>query len=253
MSHAVHVSKLVLVLSAIVLASSSEAVASALTVHHRRKAPPTCTARHSRRAPRCGARSRPTESQAVPVSVASVAPCANSALVPDQENISVTETATLCLVNQARGEYGLTALLADADLQGAAEAHDLDMVDVGYFENTGRSGESLLSRIELSGYLSGSAGYVLGENIARASGYLATPAAIVSQWVDSPGSLANILAPYADVGTAIVAQALGTPAAGPGGALYTQDFGRTDQLNPRAAVRRVPGRSSGADRHREVA
>ena len=65
---------------------------------------------------RAGSWARPPPAPApAPASVASTAPCANTDLTPDPTNIAVVETATLCLVNQVRGQHGLPALAPDAD------------------------------------------------------------------------------------------------------------------------------------------
>jgi uncharacterized protein YkwD len=160
------------------------------------------------------------------VAAASTAPCQNTDLMPAAANLRVVEAATLCLVNQVRGEHGLAALSENADLQSAAQEHSAEIVRDDDFAHDGPAGDTLLSRVRSSGYLDGSNGYEIAENIAAGTLGLATPAAIVSSWVNSPGHLANILDPsYRDTGIAIDPEAPASLAEGQAGATYTEDFG----------------------------
>ena len=69
-------------------------------------------------------------------------------------------------------------------------------------------------------------GYELGENIDCATEYLATPAATVSAWMNSPEHRENILnGEYRETGIGVAAAAPASFAAGQAGATYTQDFG----------------------------
>jgi uncharacterized protein YkwD len=165
-----------------------------------------------------------------PAPVASTAPCANGDLTPDPTNIVVVETATLCLVNQVRGQHGLPALVPNAKLQQSADRHNNDMVAQNYFAHNGPAGDTPLSRIEDTGYLNNpNLSYVIGENIAWGTLSLSTPSAIVNAWVNSPEHLANILnAGYTDSGLSVAPQAPAGLAQGQPGAIYTQDFGGVD-------------------------
>ena len=151
--------------------------------------------------------------------------CAHAGAVPTARNLATVRTAVLCLVNRERAGRGLVALRADARLDRAAAAHSLDMVRHRYFDHTSPTGSTVLSRIRATGYLAHARAWAAGENIAWATGRLATPTAIVAAWMHSPGHRANILRPqFRDVGTGV---AVGVPAPGIrlGGATYTQDFG----------------------------
>ena len=75
-----------------------------------------------------------------------------------------------------------------------------------------------------AGYLRPGGGYRLAENIAAATSYLATPAATVRLWMNSPGHRANILAPTATPASASPPAAPASVGSGPGGT-YTEDFG----------------------------
>ncbi len=165
-----------------------------------------------------------------PAPVASTGPCANGDLTPDPTNVAVVEAATLCLVNQVRGQNGLPALAPNAKLQQSADQHNNDMVAEDYFAHNGPGGDTPLSRIEATGYLSNqTVSYVVGENIAWGTLNLSTPSAIVNAWVNSPEHLANILnTSYTDSGMSVAPQAPTSLAEGQQGAIYTQDFGGVD-------------------------
>jgi uncharacterized protein YkwD len=67
---------------------------------------------------------------------------------------------------------------------------------------------------------------VIGENIAWGTLWLATPRAIVTSWMNSPGHRANILNPrFRDTGIGISPHAPASLSGGQSGAIYTQDFG----------------------------
>jgi uncharacterized protein YkwD len=158
--------------------------------------------------------------------VASAATCADTHLVPTRANSDRVEAATLCLVNAQRARHGERALRPNADLNRSAAAHSEDMVARNYFDHTSPGGETLLDRIKASTYLPPRASYVVGENIALGTMQLATPAAIVSSWMKSPGHRANILDPdFRDSGLGVVARAPRRYSQGQPGATYTQQFG----------------------------
>ena len=185
---------------------------------------------HHAGAPATPAKTGATRVASAPAAVASTAPCANVDLTPTSNNLAAVQSATLCLVNQVRGEHGLPALSENSDLQQAALGHNNDMVARDYFEHTDPSGGTPLSRIEATGYIANNnISYLVGENIAWGTLSLSTPAAIVNAWVNSPDHLANILdATYTDTGLAVNPQAPASLAQGQQGAIYTEDFGGID-------------------------
>ena len=101
------------------------------------------------------------------------------------------------------------------------------MASGDYFEHVGPRGDTPVSRVRACGYLSGgNVGYEVGENIAWGTLWLATPRAIVSSWMRSPGHRANILdARYRDTAIGVSPRPLASLAHGQPGAIYTQDFG----------------------------
>ena len=153
--------------------------------------------------------------------------CPNANLTPDQNNIESIRTATLCLINRERGDNGENPLQPNAQLQQCAQGHTDNMVSEDYFEHMGPNGDTPLSRMRATGYIySSQIGYEVGENIGWATLWLATPNAMVTAWMDSPGHRANILdAHFRDTAIGISAHAPASLAHGQDGAIYTQDFG----------------------------
>ncbi|WP_131743421.1 CAP domain-containing protein, partial [Actinomadura roseirufa] len=120
------------------------------------------------------------------------------------------EGAVVALTNAERVKAGCKPLRPDARLATAARKHSAEMLSHGYFEHGSRNGDSPWKRMEDAGYASPGA-----ENIAK--GYT-TAEAVVASWMKSSGHRANIL--NCDLRATGVGMA-----AGPGGPLWTQDFG----------------------------
>jgi uncharacterized protein YkwD len=153
--------------------------------------------------------------------------CPGANLTPRADNIASVVAATLCLVNDERARFGAPALIEDAHLSNAAINHSSDMDARHYFEHVGPGGQTLLTRIEASGFIpNGHVGYTLGENIAWGTLWLGTPRAIVRAWMASPGHRANILNPsFRDTGIGIDPALPRSMSGGQAGGMYTQDFG----------------------------
>lgn len=132
------------------------------------------------------------------------------------------QSATLCLINAARSERGLSRLGATAALARAAAAHSQDMAVRGFFAHNSPGGLTPAQRIDRAGYFGGASAWTIGETIAWGSGSSAAPASIVRSWLRSPPHRAILLdGRYHDVGIGI---AVGAPEGG-GGATFTGDFG----------------------------
>jgi hypothetical protein len=98
------------------------------------------------------------------------------------------------------------------------------MVTNRYFAHDSADGRHFDDRITAVGYLGGVNRWWLGENLAWGTYNLASPAAIMNGWMNSPGHRENILGEFSEVGIAIVtADPNGDTA--PGGT-YVTDFGR---------------------------
>lgn len=153
--------------------------------------------------------------------------CPDANLTPRAGNIESVVAATLCLVNDERARFGEPALIEDARLASAAMGHSRDMDARHYFEHVSPGGQTLLMRVQASGFIpSGRVGYAIGENIAWGTLWLGTPRAIVKAWMGSPGHRANILnRSYRYTGIGVDASLPRSMSNGQAGGMYTQDFG----------------------------
>ena len=154
-------------------------------------------------------------------------PCQSTGLTPTPENQGAVKASVLCLINKVRAEHSLPPLVANAQLEAAAEGHCTELVADDYFAHVSPSGETPVDRIKDTGYIPNSTvGYVIGENLAWGTYSLSTPQAIVEAWVASPGHLANILeSRYTETGigmTPAVPESLGE--GNPGGT-FAEEFG----------------------------
>jgi uncharacterized protein YkwD len=150
--------------------------------------------------------------------------CANTQLRPTHQNLDAVRQAVLCLHNRERSRHGLPGLRENAKLRGAAAQHSDHMVAARFFDHTSPGGGTMVDRIRHTGYMSSARGWSVGENIAWATGRLASASEITDQWMRSPGHRANILrGQFREIGIGIE---IGVPVRGRrSGATYTADFG----------------------------
>lgn len=159
-------------------------------------------------------------------SAAAAHSCVGSDLTPNAHNVGLVRSATLCLINRERERYGERPLKVNHRLMRVARAHSDEMVSRDYFSHVSPSGQTPLDRILASGFIAKRLGWCVGENIAWGTLWLATPRAIVSSWMASPGHRANILdRSYRDTGIGIDPSLPQAMSGGQTGAMYTQDFG----------------------------
>lgn len=155
--------------------------------------------------------------------VGAAASCTKRNLLPSRQNLREIRSATLCLMNLERRRRGLAPLRPHRRLALASSRHSRDMVRRGYFAHETPAGRTLVDRLRAARYIRRGRGWAVGENLAWGSGALATPAAIVRAWMNSPGHRRNLLsAEFHYVGLGIVA---GNPRANTG-ATFTTDFGQ---------------------------
>ncbi|WP_218150760.1 CAP domain-containing protein [Actinokineospora terrae] len=95
------------------------------------------------------------------------------------------ELAVVEIVNARRAEAGCGPLRWNDKLATAARKHSQDMAVRGYFDHNSPDGRTPWDRIKAEGYTKAS-----GENIAAGQ---ATPEAVMTGWMNSPGHRANIL------------------------------------------------------------
>jgi len=174
------------------------------------------------------------------------AACPNGDLAPSAETLAAVAEATLCLLNGERADHGLAPLAVNAKLTSAASAYAQDLVTGSYFSHTGRDGSGVFERIERTGYLPEDRAWRIGENLAWGTGALATPAAIMQAWMNSPGHRDNILnGRYREIGIGVAA---GNPARTDGaGATYATEFGAVGEP-PVAKKSAKPKRARGKRR-----
>ena len=153
--------------------------------------------------------------------------CPNANLTPSPSNVESVVAATLCFVNDERVRFGESALIEDPRLAKAAVGHSRDMDANDYFSHTSPSGQTLLMRIQATGFIpNANVGYTLGENIAWGTLWLGTPRSIVKAWMESPGHRANILnGSYRYTGIGVDPDLPSSMSNGQAGGMYTQDFG----------------------------
>ncbi len=98
------------------------------------------------------------------------------------------------LVNVERAKVGAAPVTAQSQLTQAAQRHAIDMGCNGLLSHTGTDGTSPFDRIDQSGYQWSTA----GENVAAG---FATPAEVMTAWMNSDVHRANILEPgYTEIG-----------------------------------------------------
>lgn len=103
------------------------------------------------------------------------------------------EAEVLRLTNQERAAAGLQVLVSCPRLADSALGHSQRMVKSQFFSHTDpETGKSSTDRIRDTGYLTLASGWSVGENIAMGQ---ATAAALMDDWMTSPGHRANILKP----------------------------------------------------------
>lgn len=104
------------------------------------------------------------------------------------ESTAASVQAMSCLVDYVRAHAGLPALRISSRLDHAAMLKiDADL-RCGQFSHT-PCGASFLTVFSLAGYLRGSGGFIVGENLALGR----SPRQVMSMWLHSPEHLRNLL------------------------------------------------------------
>jgi uncharacterized protein YkwD len=119
----------------------------------------------------------------------------------------------LALINEAREDAGLPALVHDARLRTSARGHSVDMACNNFVSHTGSDGSSSYIRITAKGYYPS----WWGENIYK--GWNTSAQQAMNWWMNSTPHRTNILNPnYVHIG-------IGHAVVGSQNA-YTLNFGR---------------------------
>ncbi len=133
-------------------------------------------------------------------------------------------TRVLELTNAERQKAGLAPLTLSAPLTRSAAGYADVLASNGCFAHSCGPVPEMVQRDELAGYTDWSA---VAENIA--AGY-ASPEAVVTGWMNSPGHRANILnGAYAEIG-------IGFATGGAYGSYWTQEFGARRAAAPPAVA-----------------
>lgn len=164
--------------------------------------------------------------QAMPETAMAAGDCAGArSIAVDDATRAQAGEALACLVNRERTARGRPALRTSSLLTSAAMGHSDDMVARKFFSHTGTGGSSPRLRVARTGYLRGGRSALVGETLAWAAGTMATPAEIVSSFLESPDHRRTLLdRRYRELGIGLVE---GAPEPGVGAAVTaTLDFGR---------------------------
>ena len=162
----------------------------------------------------------------LPASAQASGHCAGQHVAPAAGNAAAVRSATLCLLNDERADRGMGRLTTVPALRTVAGAYAHRMVREGFFDHSSPDGGTFVTRIKGTSYLRGGVKrWSVGENIAWGSGSRATPRAIVTSWMQSPGHRRNILNPrFNELGLGV---ALGAPSGArmADAATYVNEFG----------------------------
>ncbi|MGP3959211.1 CAP domain-containing protein [Nonomuraea sp. 3N208] len=143
----------------------------------------------------------PKKPTAVPrPSKTTLSPSARSTPKPSATTVGTTlENQVVKLTNAQRAKAGCKPLKHDVKLRVAAYGHSKDMVAKNYFDHTSPSGKDTGDRMKVAGFSPVSS---WGENIAYGQ---RTAAAVMEDWMSSPGHKRNILAcSYTHIGVGYV-------------------------------------------------
>jgi uncharacterized protein YkwD len=161
-----------------------------------------------------------TSASATAPAVGSVCRHANSQ--PGQATTSQIRKATLCLVNKARTDAGVTALKLNSDLTRMAKHHTKTMLAQNCLKHRCAGEPSLPKRLKGSGYLDTAVKWAYAEDL----GYESTPRQMVSRWLNTVLDSKNLLSPtYGDVGIAPARGAADTGVNDSAFETYTIDLG----------------------------
>ena len=151
--------------------------------------------------------------------VASALACADADAQPGAVSARDYSRAVECLVNEQRAGAGLGALAHDRHLARAARRFSWSMVRERFFAHISPEGSTLAGRARAAGY----PGATLGETLGWGAGDLATPAAIVNGWMNSPPHHEILMSgAFQRIGLGVAA---GSPEGAPQAATVTADFG----------------------------
>jgi uncharacterized protein YkwD len=157
--------------------------------------------------------------------IASATACSGAGQTPPALTQSEAKRALICLINRKRAHFHLPKLHGSAQLTQAAADHSASMNQLNYFAHDSSSDGSPVSRISATGYMSGAASWMVGENLRWGVGSSATPKSTLAAWMASPEHRSVMLTGgFHEIGIGFVP---GSPTGSDEGAaaIYTADFG----------------------------
>ncbi len=153
--------------------------------------------------------------------------CPETNLLPSPMNAATIDAATLCLIDQVRIAHGLLPLKTNRELQAVAVSQVRSMVRFDYFADNRPSGTTPGALIAAKPYGRHATSLSTGENIGWATGGLATPAQMVTAWLQSPPHREIILTgEYREAGVGTTAAAPTRFAEGQTGATYALELAK---------------------------
>lgn len=158
---------------------------------------------------------------------------------PTAATLDQARAAIVCLHNEERKASGVPAVRSNALLDTSAAKHSADMVARRFFEHATPDGLDPFDRMRRAGYIRKGIVWNAGENIAWATGGLATPRSIFDAWMGSTGHRLTLLASeFSELGVGVV---MGAPSPDyldlTTAVTYTVDFGWRDTRTPCAKRR----------------
>ena len=151
--------------------------------------------------------------------------CPGSNVRPRRTNAARIDTATLCLIDEVRVAHGLHALRANRELQTVAVSQVETMVRLDYFSDTRPSGATPETLIAATRYGRHAESLSTAENIGWGTKSDATPAQMVTAWLQSPPHRENIFtAEFLEAGVGATAAVPSLLAHGESGATYALEL-----------------------------
>jgi uncharacterized protein YkwD len=151
--------------------------------------------------------------------------CTYANLRPTPTNTARVDASTLCLLNQLRAADRLLPLRANRELQSVAGEQATAMVRDDYFGDDSPSGQTPGTLIAALPYGAHAASLTTAQNLGWGTRAAATPAGIVTAWMQSPPHREVILTgAYREVGVGVSPAVPSIVGHGEGGATYAVEF-----------------------------
>jgi len=158
---------------------------------------------------------------------AAASACPGANLRPNGANAATIDAATLCLIDRARAAHHLRPLKTNRELHAVAVSQVKDMVRLDYFAHNRPSGETPAALIAATHYGRHTRRLSTAENIGWGTGRYATPAQMVTAWMQSPPHREAILTgEYREAGVGATPAVPSHLAEGQAGATYALELAR---------------------------